>query len=164
MRGDCICRLLCARVRPPEQNALLTVADPGKGHSPLPLYFQTKLRTEGPKKFLLRPAPPLVSRSESSTGLYGKNCPLGLNGQPVILRCLYSQGGGGTPYNGPFGQALPERGTFSRPQVYERVGIYLVEVYKSVFLSVKRPVSANRRIYGCEKVENISWLCDIFLF
>ena len=50
MRGDCICRLLCARVRPPEQNALLTVADPGEVPSPQ-LYFQTELRPEGPKKF-----------------------------------------------------------------------------------------------------------------
>ena len=99
MRGDCICRLLCAQVIPPEQNALLTVVDPGEVPSP-PLYFQNKLRPEGPKKFFFETGPPLISSSGSGTGLYGKNCPLGLNGQPVILRCLYSHGGGGTPYNG----------------------------------------------------------------
>ena len=36
-------------------------------------------------------------------------------------------GGGGAP---------PERGIFFRPQVYERVGISLVEIYKSVGKSV----------------------------
>ena len=31
---------------------------------------------------------------------------------------------GGTPYNGQYGKAPPERGTSFRHQVYERVGIY----------------------------------------
>ena len=44
-----------------------------------------------------------------------------------------------------------EKGTFSRVQVYERVGISIVEVYERVeksvsFRSVKRPKRANRRI------------------
>ena len=39
-------------------------------------------------------------------------------------------GGGGTPYNGLYEEAPPERGTFFRLQVYEWVGISLVEVYK----------------------------------
>ena len=39
---------------------------------------------------------------------------------------------GGTPYNGLYGEAPPERGTFTRLQVYERVGISQVEVYKRV--------------------------------
>ena len=30
---------------------------------------------------------------------------------------------GGTPYNGLYGEAPPERGTFFRLQVYKRVGI-----------------------------------------
>ena len=38
----------------------------------------------------------------------------------------------GTPYNGLYGEALPERGTFFRLQVYKRVGISQVEVYKWV--------------------------------
>ena len=37
---------------------------------------------------------------------------------------------GGTPYDGIYGEAPPVRGTFSRPQVYERVGILLVDVQK----------------------------------
>ena len=45
-------------------------------------------------------------------------------------------GGGGTPYNGLYGEAPPERGTFLRLQVYERVGISLVEVSKRVGKSV----------------------------
>ena len=32
-------------------------------------------------------------------------------------------GGGGTPYNGLYGEASPKRGTFFRLQVYKRVGI-----------------------------------------
>ena len=44
--------------------------------------------------------------------------------------------GGGTPYNGLYGEAPPERGTFFRLQVYERVGISQVEVYKRVGKSV----------------------------
>ena len=39
---------------------------------------------------------------------------------------------GGTSYNGLYGEAPPERGTFFKPQVYERVGISLVEVYGKV--------------------------------
>ena len=44
----------------------------------------------------------------------------------------YSGGGEGTPYNGLYGEAPPKRGTFFRLQVYERVRISLVEVYKRV--------------------------------
>lgn len=39
---------------------------------------------------------------------------------------------GGTPYNGLYGEALPERGTFFRLQVHERVGILLAYVYDRV--------------------------------
>ena len=38
--------------------------------------------------------------------------------------------GGATPYNDPYGEAPLKRGTFFRLQVYERVGILLVEVYE----------------------------------
>ena len=41
-------------------------------------------------------------------------------------------GGGGTAYDGPYGEAPPERGIFFRLQVHERVGISLLEVYKRV--------------------------------
>ena len=57
-------------------------------------------------------------------------------------------GGGGTPYDGLYGEALPERGTFFRLQVYESAGISLVEVYKRVenlsLKSVKGPKRTNR--------------------
>ena len=45
---------------------------------------------------------------------------------------------GGTPYNGPYGEALPEIGTFLRlqGQGYERLGISIVEVYERVGRSV----------------------------
>ena len=45
-------------------------------------------------------------------------------------------GGGGNPYDGPYGKDPPERGTFSMLQVYERVGVSLVEVCKRVVKSV----------------------------
>ena len=44
---------------------------------------------------------------------------------------------GGTPYNdGQYGKAPPERGTSFRHQVYERLGILLVEVYERIGRSV----------------------------
>ena len=43
---------------------------------------------------------------------------------------LGSQAGGGTPYDDLCGEAQPKRGMFFRLQVYKRVGILLVEVYK----------------------------------
>ena len=42
------------------------------------------------------------------------------------------RGGGGTSYHGLYGEAPPERGTVFRHQVYKRVGISQVEVYKRV--------------------------------
>ena len=36
---------------------------------------------------------------------------------------MVARGGGVTPYNGLYGEAPPERGTFFRLQVYKRVGI-----------------------------------------
>ena len=35
----------------------------------------------------------------------------------------WAGGGGGTPFNGLYGEAPPKRGTFFRLQVYEKVGI-----------------------------------------
>ena len=43
---------------------------------------------------------------------------------------------GGTPHNGLYGEAPPERGTFFRLQEYKRVEILLVEVYERVGKSV----------------------------
>ena len=41
-------------------------------------------------------------------------------------------GGGSTLYSGLYVEAQPERGTFFRPKIYERVVILLVEVYERV--------------------------------
>ena len=51
---------------------------------------------------------------------------------------------GGTPYGGLHGKAPLERGLYLRLQVYERVGISLVEVYKRVGKSV---------IWVCERAQ-----------
>ena len=51
-----------------------------------------------------------------------------------------------TPYNGLYGEAPAERGTFFRLWVYEKVGISLDEVYLRVgesVISLKRPKRAN---------------------
>ena len=65
--------------------------------------------------------------------------------------------GGGTPYDDLYGEALPERDTFLRLQVNERVGISLVEVYervgKSVIWVIKR---ANMHSIAVEKLRNRS--------
>ena len=60
-------------------------------------------------------------------------------------------GGGGTPYNGLYGEAPPGKGTFFRPQIYERVGISQNEVHKRVrgnrsFRYLKGPVIIIFRI------------------
>ena len=38
-------------------------------------------------------------------------------------------GGGGNPYNGPYGEAPPEKGTFFRLEECERVRISRVQVW-----------------------------------
>ena len=53
-----------------------------------------------------------------------------------VCVCVCWGGGGCTPYNGLYGEAPPERGTFFRLQVYERVGVSLLEVYETVGKSV----------------------------
>ena len=50
--------------------------------------------------------------------------------------CMKVYARGGTPYNGLYEEAPPERGTFFRLQVYKKVGISQVEVYKRVGKSV----------------------------
>ena len=45
-------------------------------------------------------------------------------------------GGGATSYNGLYGEAPPERGTFFTLQVYGRIGISRVEVFERVGKSV----------------------------
>ena len=46
-----------------------------------------------------------------------------LKSAEVLLMTDLAGGGGGTPYNGLYGVAPPERGTLFRIQVYKRVGI-----------------------------------------
>ena len=54
--------------------------------------------------------------------------------------------GGGTPHDGLYREAPPERGIFFRLHEYERVGILLVEVYKKVGKSV---------IWVCERLQKV---------
>ena len=55
---------------------------------------------------------------------------------------------GGTPYNGLYGEAPSETGTFIKLQVYERLGILLIELYervgKYVIWVCERAQKANR--------------------
>ena len=51
-----------------------------------------------------------------------------------IAECECNLGIGGTLYNGLYKEAPPERGTFFRPQVFERVGI--LQFWKTQILSL----------------------------
>ena len=66
----------------------------------------------------------------------------------IKLLCSAPRGGGGgdggTHYDDLYGEALPERGTFFKLQVYERGGISLGDVYKRVGKSV---------IWICKRVQ-----------
>lgn len=57
-------------------------------------------------------------------------------------------GGGGKggvySFNGPYGEALLEKSTFFRPEVYKRVGVSLAEVYGRVGKSVLSAKGSNR--------------------
>ena len=46
----------------------------------------------------------------------------------LLLNCNANYARAGTPYNGLYGEAPPERGTFLRLEVYKRVGISRIEV------------------------------------
>ena len=71
---------------------------------------------------------------------------------------------GVTPYNGPYGEAppeRPERDTFFSLQVYERVANLLVEVCERVGKSVIWVCErANRCILWLYKVEKTFYFCD----
>ena len=66
--------------------------------------------------------------------------------EEALLEEFYP-GGGGTPYDGLYGEAPPERAIFFRLQVYERVGISLVEEYKRVGKSVIKGLMTDE-FYG----------------
>ena len=67
-----------------------------------------------------------------------------LKGFSFVQKGQFNFRAGGTPYDGLYGEAPPERGIFFGPQVYRRVGISLVEVYKRVGKSV---------IWVCERAQ-----------
>ena len=78
----------------------------------------------------------------SLTGLHdvlntcSKNCVL-IDAQIVVLlQVSMTCPREGTPYNGLYGEAPPERGTFFTLQVNETVGMSQVEVYERVGKSV----------------------------
>ena len=87
----------------------------------------------------------------------------------VCCCCCYfcpKGGGGGTAQNNLYGEAPPERSTFSGI-TYEsrRVGISLVEVYERVGKSVisvctKALTGLTDAFYGSEKFEKMFWFCD----
>ena len=58
-------------------------------------------------------------------------------------------GGGGTPYNGLYGEAPTEGVPFSRLQVHESVGISLVTVYENVGKSVLSVCNWPKRANRC---------------
>ena len=65
----------------------------------------------------------------------------------------------------PIRGGSPERGTFFRLQIYERVRIPWVEVYERI----GKPVIAvcertHRHVLYCEKDKRISWFSDLFVF
>ena len=58
---------------------------------------------------------------------------------------VWGEGKGGVySFNGPYGEALLEKSTFFRPQVYKRVGVSLAEVYGRVGKSVWSAKGSNR--------------------
>ena len=63
--------------------------------------------------------------------MYGKELAIGRGTDRLSFKP-----GGGTPYNGLYGEAPPDRGIFFSLQVYKRVGISQVGVYKRVGKSV----------------------------
>ena len=58
---------------------------------------------------------------------------------------VWGEGKGGVySFNGPYGEALLEKSTFFRPEVYKRVGVSLAEVYGRVGKSVWSAKGSNR--------------------
>ena len=72
-------------------------------------------------------------------------------------------GVGGTPYNGQYKKDVPKRGNFFRLQLYERVGILLNEVYRSVRKSVisdyKKALTGVCHVF--ERDKKTFWFCDL---
>ena len=86
----------------------------------------------------------------------------------IILDICGFPPGWGTPYNGLYREAPPERGIFFRLQVYEKVGVLLVEVYErvgeSVIWAVKRSKGLPDEFYGFIKLRKRSiFVIDSYL-
>ena len=73
-----------------------------------------------------------------------------------------------TLYNGIYAEALPERGTFFRFQVYERVGISLVDVHETVGTSFHTVIRSRKgykmRISWLWNVEKTFWFSVFYIF
>ena len=73
------------------------------------------------------------------------------------------QNPGGMSYNGLYGEAPPERGSFFGSQVYERVGISLFEVYERVgrsVLEVCKKAQKDQQMYFMDVKK--SWFIHIY--
>ena len=71
--------------------------------------------------------------------------PLAQRGRTCVV---IPEGGEGTFYNGLYGEASPEGGTFFKLQVYKRVGISRVQVNKRVGKSVVSQSELNKEHFS----------------
>ena len=77
-------------------------------------------------------------------------------------------GGGGTPYNGPYGEAPPERSTFFQASDIWKGRHFISRViWKGTeisFPAVKRRKRANRSILWLRKSWKALWCCGLFIY
>ena len=78
-------------------------------------------------------------------------------------------GGVGTPYNGLYGEAPTERGTFFMLQVYERVGLLLVlflaerfSLGVPVFPSLQKPTFPNSNSIRKQRTDSFKRVLNNF--
>ena len=69
---------------------------------------------------------------------------------------------GGTPYNGLY-QSSAKRCTFFRLQIYEKVGISLVDVRKFVILLCEKIKRASRCTLWLWRDKTTSWFCCLYI-
>ena len=83
------------------------------------------------------------------------------------FRCFWIPGSSYvTPYNCPYGEAPPEKGTFLRHQVYERVGKSTSSPGRSSLAREKRPgdeVVGKSVIFLCKKAQKRANRCILWL-
>ena len=89
--------------------------------------------------------------------------------QRLISSTYIATGGGGrggtcAPYDGLYGEAPAARGNFYRLQVYERMGISLLEIYirvrKPVIWVCERAQRAEQMNLRLHKAEKTFYFCD----